>query len=426
MDHFTYKNGILHAEDVPIDALATEIATPFYCYSTATLTHHFNIFNSALKSKNRKICFAVKANPNIAVLKTLAQIGAGADVVSEGELRLAMAAGISPQNIVFSGVAKNRDEIAFTLKQNIFQFNVESTAELEMLNNIAGEMNVIAPAALRVNPDIDPKTHQKISTGQKETKFGIAYNDIIPLFAHAEAYKNVKLQAISMHIGSQLTSLKPFRQAFRAMLELVNNLRAQGYDITCLDLGGGLGIPYGNEAKPPPTPAEYGAAVNEELQDFDGILLFEPGRMIAGNAGIMVCQIIYLKSTAHKNFVIIDAGMNDLLRPILYDAYHEVVKVKCNNAAATQNHNSLRYDIVGPICETSDTLATNRVLANPKAGDLLAFRSCGAYGASMSSTYNSRPLIPELLVSGDKWSIIRNRPSYEQMLASQSLPPWLK
>lgn len=429
MDHFTYKNGALHAEEVPVAEIAAKVGTPFYCYSTATLQRHFRVFDEALAAYARKICFAVKANGNVAVLKTLAQAGAGADVVSEGEIRLALAAGIAPQDIVFSGVAKTRSEMAFALKQGIFQFNAESAAELDSLNEVAGSLDKKAPVALRVNPDVDPKTHAKISTGRSENKFGIAFDQVKPLYAKAAALPHLTVQGVSMHIGSQLTDLTPFRQAFRAMVALTGELRADGHDIRTLDLGGGLGVPYGNEAETPPDPLAYAEAVKAEVGAFDGTLLFEPGRMIAGNAGILVTRVIYLKETAHKRFVMVDAGMNDLLRPALYGAWHEVVLCALcdvlDGKAQSTKHKAQNYDIVGPVCESSDVFATGRTLDDPQAGDLLAFRTCGAYGASMSNQYNARALVPEVLVRGGEWAVIRRRPSYEEMMEWQAMPEWL-
>jgi diaminopimelate decarboxylase len=406
MDHFTYQNGALCAEDVPLNVIAEAVGTPFYCYSAATLERHFSVFDEALSSYNRKICFAVKANSNPAVIRLLGNLGAGADVVSGGEIRLALAAGITPENIVFSGVAKTREEMAFALSHNIFQFNVESAFELQQLNEVAASLGKKAAIALRVNPDVDPATHAKISTGQKENKFGIAMDQVAEIYALAASLPAIQVQGVSMHIGSQLTTLEPFRQAFRAVLKLVSELRAQGYAISTLDLGGGLGVPYGNHATPP-DPVAYATAVKEEIGSFEGILIFEPGRMIAGNAGVLVSSVIGVKG----KFLMLDAGMNDLMRPALYDAYHEVVAVTSHQSPVTS------YDIVGPVCESSDVFGKDRPLPEMQRGDLVAIRSCGAYGASMSNTYNARPLIPEVMVRGSKWNLIRRRPSYEEMMA---------
>lgn len=434
MDHFTYKNGQLYAEDVAVSALAAEVGTPFYCYSTATLTRHFQVFDQALAEYDRKICFAVKANGNLAVLRTLGKLGAGADVVSQGEIRLALAAGIAAKDIVFSGVAKTKEEMAFALAQGIFQFNAESTGELEALNEVALACGAVVPVALRVNPDVDPATHEKISTGQKENKFGIAMEQVRESYALAARLPGLKVQGVSMHIGSQLTSLTPFRQAFRVMLALVAELRAAGHSIETLDLGGGLGIPYDSE-NTPPDPVAYAEAVKTEIGAFDGKLLFEPGRMIAGNAGILVTRVIGLKQSPHRHFAMVDAGMNDLMRPALYDAYHEIVPVKkslvssrqsLENCASDQRLATSDYfDVVGPVCESSDIFGKDRSLPAVKEGDLLVFRSCGAYGASMSNTYNARPLVPEVLVKGGEWTVVRRRPSYEEMTALQQLPEWL-
>lgn len=420
MDHFAYQNGELHAEEVAIAAIANEVGTPFYCYSSATLTRHFQVFDQALSAYDRKICFAVKSNSNLAVLRTLGQAGAGADVVSGGEIRLALAAGISPKDIVFSGVAKTKEEIAFALSQGIFQFNAESEFELRALNEVAAALGVKAPVALRVNPDVDPATHEKISTGQKENKFGIAMEQVREVYTLAASLPHIAVQGVSMHIGSQLTSLVPFRQAFRAVLALVAELRAAGHQIHTLDLGGGLGIPYGNEAAPP-EPLAYAEAVKAEVGKFDGMLIFEPGRMIVGNAGVLVSKVIGLKESPHRKFVMLDAGMNDLMRPALYDAYHEIVSVNQESGIKNQE----KYDVVGPVCESSDIFGKDRILPPLTEGDLVAFRSCGAYGASMSNGYNARPLVPEVLVSGAQWAVVRRRPSYDEMVALQQMPAWL-
>ena len=434
--------------------IAAKVGTPFYCYSTATFQRHFQVFNNALDGYDRKICFAVKANSNLAVLRVLAQQGAGADVVSEGEIRLALQAGIQPCDIVFSGVAKRKEEMRYALEQGIFQFNAESAAELEALNEVAASMGVKAPVALRVNPAVDPKTHEKISTGQKESKFGIAFEDVQRAYAHAASLSNLKVQGVSMHIGSQLTSMIPFRRAFRAILGMVNTLRADGHAISTLDLGGGLGIPYGVEEHNPPQPLDYAEAVREEIGAFDGTLLFEPGRMIAGNAGILVSEVLYVKETKRKRFLMIDAGMNDLMRPAMYDAYHEIIPVRDPATASGSEREGMnirsqqaeplvgeavsliaqasrperegiKYDIVGPVCESSCVFGKDRLLPVMQSGDLLAIRSCGAYGASMSNSYNARLLVPEVLVSGEQWAVIRNRPTYEDLAALQSTPEWL-
>lgn len=414
MDHFQYKNNFLHAEAVDLREIVQQVGTPFYCYSSATLTHHYRVFDDALNNYDRKICFAVKANSNLAVLKTLARQGCGADTVSAGEIRLARAAGIAAEDIVFSGVGKTKDEIAYALNEGIFQFNAESKAELDALNAMAQEMDVQAPLALRVNPAVDPKTHEKISTGQKESKFGIAFDEVKEAYGYAASLPNVDVQGITMHIGSQLTSLTPFRKAFRAILDMTQQLRADGHTIQTLDLGGGLGIPYGDEEVTPPTPKDYAQAVQDEIGAFDGTLLFEPGRMIAGNAGILVASVIFMKD----HYAIIDAGMNDLMRPALYDAHHEIVACK-------QAENTHHYHIVGPVCESSDVFGKDRNLPELTSQDLIAIRSCGAYGASMSNSYNARLLIPEVMVNGEQWAIIRQRPDYDSLLDNQKQPDWL-
>ncbi len=415
MDHFTYQKGQLHAEEIALHDIAAQVGTPFYCYSSATFIHHFNVFNDVLGEYDHKVCFAVKANSNIAVLKTLAAQGCGADTVSAGEIRAARKAGIPASDIVFSGVGKTKEEMAYALKEGIFQFNAESQAELNALNEVAGSLNVKAPVALRVNPAVDPQTHEKISTGQKESKFGIAFDVVREAYDYSASLPHLKVQGVSMHIGSQLTSLTPFRQAFRAILGMTNELRAAGHNIQTLDLGGGLGVPYGDEDQTPPLPTDYAKAVREEIGEFEGTLLFEPGRMIAANAGILVSKVIYLKD----KYVIVDAAMNDLMRPSLYDSYHEIVPVVENNETPTPHH------IVGPVCESSDIFGKDRPLSNPKSDDLIAIRSCGAYGGSMSNEYNSRPMIPEVLVNGSDWAVIRKRPSYEEMIANQQMPEWL-
>lgn len=415
MDHFQYKNNQLHAESVAIADIAAEIGTPFYCYSTATFIRHFNVFSDVLSTINHKVFFAVKANSNLAVLKTLAQQGCGADTVSAGEIFKSMKAGIPASDIVFSGVGKTREEMIYALEQSIFQFNAESKSELSLLNEVAGKMGKQAPVALRVNPAVDPQTHEKISTGQKESKFGIAFSEVRDTYDYAASLPHLNVRGISMHIGSQLTSLTPFRQAFRAILQMTNELRAAGHNIQTLDLGGGLGVPYGNEEQIPPLPTDYAKAVAEEIGEFDGTLLFEPGRMIAANAGIMVSKIIHLKD----NYIICDAGMNDLMRPTLYDAYHEIIPVKQKDEAITKHH------IVGPVCESSDIFGKDRPFPSPKVNDLIAFRSCGAYGASMSNDYNARPLIAEVMVNGDKWAVVRDRPSFDEMVQTQKMPEWL-
>lgn len=420
MDHFVYKNGILHTEDVSLTQLAETIGTPFYCYSTATLERHFRIFDDALEGLDRMVCFAVKSCSNIGVLATLRASGAGADVVSEGEIRLALAAGIAPEKIVYSGVGKQPSEMMFALQKNIFQFNVESLPELEALSRVAASMGKVAGIAVRVNPDVNPGTHAKISTGQKESKFGIPMEQALEVYRAAAALPGIRVQGVSVHIGSQLTSLEPFRHAFQRVRSLVEALRSAGHNITTVDLGGGLGIPYEQKADAPPLPVAYGKIVREVMAGIDAKLIFEPGRLIAGNAGVLVSRVVYVKEALGRRYVIVDAAMNDLIRPSLYEAYHEIVPV-----TEHAERGRMVADIVGPVCETGDTFAMARDIAEVEGGDLLAFRSAGAYGAVMSSTYNARLLTPEVLVKDADTTIIRPRPTYDDMIAAQRIPAWL-
>jgi len=419
MDHFSYKNGVYHAENISIEAIAKEVGTPFYCYSSATLTRHYQVFAGQFSDVNAKICFAVKSNDNLAVLATFARLGAGADVVSGGEIRKALAAGIKPENIVFSGVGKTREEMAYALDEDIFQFNVESEPELLLLNEVATSKGKKARIAIRVNPDVDPKTHAKISTGQKESKFGISMSLALPVYQMATTLSGIDVQGVSVHIGSQLTTLEPFALAFARLRGFVENLRIAGIAVKTLDLGGGLGIPYGKEQ--PPLPEFYAEIAKRETAALNVQLIFEPGRVLVGNAGIMVAKVLYVKHGEGRTFVIVDAGMNDLIRPTLYDAFHEIVPIIPPAGDAPTE----MVDIVGPVCETGDIFAEQRLMKLPKAGDLIAFRSAGAYGAAMAGTYNARPLIAEIMVSGDKFAIIRPRQTYEQLLARDRLPDWL-
>lgn len=419
MDHFSYQSHSYHAEDVSIRLLAEKVGTPFYCYSTATLERHYTVFCDSLSGLDYQVCFAVKANSNRAVLATLARMGAGADVVSEGEIRRAIASGISSDKIVFSGVGKTRDEMAFALEKNIFQFNVESEPELLALSEIAAAMDRLAPIAIRINPDVDAKTHAKISTGKAENKFGVPIALARALYAKAATLPGIRVQGVSMHIGSQLTDLAPFDEAYARAAEFVRALRADGHTIDVLDVGGGLGVPYDAKADAPPLPFDYGAVVKKHFESLDCRLVFEPGRLLVANAGILVSRVIYVKETGAKRFVIVDAAMNDLVRPAMYGAYHDIIPVdEFDNAPVLS-------DIVGPVCETGDTFAENRPLAPVSAGDLVAFRTAGAYGAVMSNSYNSRPLVPEVMVKGDRAAIIRPRPSYTDMLNADVLPDWL-
>jgi diaminopimelate decarboxylase len=417
MDHFTYKQGKYHAEDVAIEKIAGEIGTPFYCYSTATLTRHYNVFAQHFSDVAAKICYAVKANSNLGVLATLAKLGSGADVVSEGEIRLALAAGIKPADIVFSGVGKTANEMAFALEQDIFQFNIESEPELELLSRIAQSKGKKARIAVRVNPDVDPRTHAKISTGQKESKFGVAMAQAPQVYALAAKLPGIDVQGVSVHIGSQLTTLEPFQQAFARVRDFVLELRGRGYVINTLDLGGGLGIPYGQGE--PPLPDAYAQVAKRETAGLGCTLIFEPGRMLVGNAGILVARVIYVKRGENRTFLIVDAAMNDLIRPTLYDAYHEIVPAKETSAAKEA------VDVVGPVCETGDIFAEGRKMALPTADELMVFRSCGAYGAVMAGNYNARLLVPEVMVSGSEYAVVRPRQTYKELIARDNIPAWL-
>lgn len=423
MDHFQYRDGQLHAEDVPIGAIAEAVGTPFYCYSTATLERHYNVFADAISGLDAGICYAVKANSNIAVLATLARLGAGADVVSGGEMQRALAAGIAPARIVFSGVGKTRDELEAALVAGVTRINVESLNELDVLSAAAVATGRTAHVAVRVNPDVDAKTHEKISTGRQEDKFGIDLPLAQGAYTRARALPGLKITGVAMHIGSQLTDLAPYREAYSRMAAFVEVLRADGFDIRELDMGGGLGIPYGapgtNQAAP--SPAEYGAMVGQTVGHLGCRLTFEPGRVIAGNAGILVTRVVFIKEGVAKRFCIVDGAMNDLIRPTLYSAHHEIVPV----TAPADGVQSLAMDVVGPICEAGDFIAKDRLLPPLAAGDLLAVRSAGAYGAVMSSTYNTRPLAPEVLVDGDDFAVVRRRFTVEDMLALENLPDWL-
>lgn len=419
MDHFTYKNNELHAENVAISKIAAIVKTPFYCYSHATLSHHYQVFMENFKERGLDVnlCFAVKANSNLAVINLLANLGAGADAVSEGEIRRCLEAGVKAEKIVFSGVGKTREELKFALENNIMQLNVESEPELYALNEVAASLGKKAPIAFRVNPSVDAKVHDKIATGRSHDKFGIEWERARSLFNEANKLKNIKVQAVAVHIGSQLTSVEPFRQAFLKVRDLVLALRSDGIDISHLDLGGGVGIPYRDHETI--TLSQYSSMVQETVGDLGAKLTFEPGRVICGNAGILVSEIIYVKSTSQRNFLIVDAAMNDLVRPTLYDAYHEIVAVQQQDKV-----NNQLYDIVGPVCETGDIFAKQRSLPESKAGDLLALRSAGAYGAVMASEYNSRLLIPEIMVKDDVFKVVRPRNSYESMLKHEIIPTW--
>jgi diaminopimelate decarboxylase len=420
MNHFGYRHGILSAEDVSLAALAARVGTPFYCYSRATLERHYKVFSAALP-EGALVAFSVKANGNLAVLKTLALLGAGADVVSGGELAKALAAGIPAERIVFSGVGKTVEEMHQALTAGIYQFNVESEPELLALDEVARELNRRAPITLRINPDVDAKTHAKITTGTAETKFGIPFAHARAAYARAAALKNIEIVGIDVHIGSQLTDLEPFAAAFEKVADLTRTLRADGHSITRLDLGGGLGVPYENNNMPPPDPTAYGKVVARVTEGLGCRLIFEPGRLIAANAGVLVSKVLYVKQGDAKTFLILDAGMNDLLRPALYDAHHEIVAVAEPEAGAAR----VAYDVVGPVCETSDLFAAARQLPELKSGDLVAILSAGAYGATMASSYNARPPAPEVLVSGEEWAIVRPRLRHDDLIGQDKLPDWL-
>ncbi len=421
MDHFLYRDGQLFAEDVPLAQIAAEVGTPFYAYSTATLTRHFRLFDEALNGMPHLICFAMKSLSNQAVLRVLAQAGAGMDVVSEGEYRRAIAAGVSGDKIVFSGVGKTAGEMRVALEGGIRQFNVESEPEMVVLSAVAEELGVVAPITIRVNPDVDAKTHAKIATGKSENKFGIPISRAREVYKMAADLPGLKVVGIDVHIGSQLTDLAPFEAAYLKVADLVAELRADGHTIDRLDLGGGLGIPYARSNEAPPLPIEYGAMVKRTVGHLGCEIEIEPGRLISGNAGVLVSEVIYVKEGEDREFLILDAAMNDLIRPAMYEAHHDIVPLM--EAAAGEE--PATYDIVGPVCESGDTFAKGRDLPAMKAGDRVAFRSAGAYGAVMSSEYNSRPMIPEVLVHGDQFAVIRARPTYEEMIARDTVPEWL-
>lgn len=421
MHHFHYKSGLLHAEGVSLAHIAAEVGTPFYCYSTATLVRHYEVLSKAFSGQNALICFAIKANSNQAVLKTMARLGAGMDVVSEGELRRARAAGVPASKIIFAGVGKTRGEMAYALEEGILGFNVESEPELKALSEVATAIGRTASIAIRVNPDVDAKTHAKISTGKAENKFGVPYADARRLYADAAKLPGIKISGIHMHIGSQITDLAPFRDAFRLMADLARDLKADGLALEHLDIGGGLGVPYRGANDIPPTPDEYAAVVKETLGGLGLKIVLEPGRMIVGNAGVLVSKVIYVKEGTDKTFTIVDAAMNDLIRPTLYEAYHDIWPVTESRSELAP----IQQDIVGPVCETGDFLAEDRALPPLDANDLIAVMTAGAYGAVMSSTYNSRLLIPEVLVDGDNYAVVRPRPTYDDLIGADHLPPWL-
>jgi diaminopimelate decarboxylase len=421
MHHFAYRGGVLHAEAVDLVALADAVGTPFYCYSSATIERHYKVFAGAFADVDALVCYAMKANSNQAVIATLARLGAGADVVSEGELLRARAAGVAPDRIMFSGVGKTARELALAVDERILCVNVESEPELELLAGIAAGKGRIADISIRVNPDVDAKTHAKIATGKAENKFGIPISRAREVYAHAAKLKGVRVVGVDMHIGSQIVELDPFGDAFGLLADFVGVLRADGHTITHVDLGGGLGIPYREDNEPPPDPDAYAAVVKRATRGLGCKLIFEPGRLIVGNAGILVTRVLYLKRGEAKTFVIVDAGMNDLIRPTLYDAHHDIRPVR---EPAVGAHRIIA-DVVGPVCESGDFLARDRSLVEPQAGDLLAVMTAGAYGATQSGTYNSRALIPEVLVRQGEWALVRPRVTAEQLIALDRLPAWM-
>jgi diaminopimelate decarboxylase len=421
VNHFEYHDGILYAENVPVPEIAKAVGTPFYIYSTATLERHYKVFAQAFSDVDSMVCYAMKANSNQAVLKTLGNLGAGIDVVSEGELRRALASGIPASRIMFSGVGKTPHEMDYALEAGIYCFNVESEPELEILNQRAVKAGKKAPVSFRINPDVDARTHAKISTGKKENKFGISWERARAVYARAAALPGIEANGIDMHIGSQITELQPFDDAFKLLRELVTTLRADGHEIHHVDIGGGLGIPYKDDNNPPPLPDAYAAIVKNQLRELNCKIVMEPGRLIVGNAGILVTEVLYVKDGGEKTFVIVDAAMNDLIRPTLYEAYHEIRPVVISAASAPR----IKADVVGPVCETGDYLALDREMAMPKSGDLIAVSSAGAYGAVQAGTYNSRLLVPEVLVKGSDFHVIRPRRTYEELIALDSVPAWL-
>jgi len=421
VNHFQYRDGVLYAEDVPVSEIAKTVGTPFYCYSTATLERHYRVFSEAFQGVDAMVCYAMKANSNQAVLKTLGRLGAGVDVVSLGELTRALAAGIPAERIMFSGVGKTAHEMDAALEAGIYCFNVESEPELEVLNQRAVRAGKKAPVSFRINPDVDARTHAKISTGKKENKFGISYERARVVYARAASLPGIEVTGIDMHIGSQITELQPFQAAFKLLRELVETLRGDGHAIHHVDVGGGLGIPYHDDNNPPPSPDAYAEIVKNELSSLDCRIVTEPGRLLVGNAGILVTEVIYVKDGGEKSFVVVDAAMNDLIRPTLYEAHHEIRPVVVTAANAPR----IKADVVGPVCETGDYLALDREMSMPKSGDLLAVSSGGAYGAVQAGTYNSRLLVPEVLVKGDAFHVVRPRQTYQDLIDLDSVPAWL-
>jgi len=423
MQPFPYRHGLLHCEDVALTAIAEAVGTPFYCYSSAAIENHFEAFRNAFADQNARVFYAMKANSNQAVLTTLARLGAGMDVVSEGELRRARAAGVPGERIIFSGVGKTLNEMNLGLEENIFCFNVESEPELEALSRAATSRSAVAPIAIRVNPDVDARTHAKIATGKSENKFGVPISRARDVYAYARTLPGLSVRGVDMHIGSQITDLEPFDDAFALLADFVRTLRADGHEIEHVDLGGGLGIPYRTDNNPPPFAEDYARIVARHTAALDCKVMLEPGRIIVGNAGVLVASVIYLKKGENKRFVIVDAAMNDLVRPTLYEAHHDILPVKAPAPAAAY---LTRSDVVGPVCESGDYLALDRDLPEVAAGDLIAVMSAGAYGAVQAGTYNSRLLIPEVLVKASEFAVVRPRLSYEELIALDTLPPWLE
>jgi diaminopimelate decarboxylase len=421
MHHFAYRDGVLHAEAVNLATLAAAVGTPFYCYSTATLERHYRVFTGAFADVRALVCYAMKANSNQAVIKTLARLGAGADVVSEGELKRARAAGVPPDKIMFSGIGKTARELARAVDEGILCVNIESEPELELLSDIARQKGRVANISLRVNPDVDPRTHAKIATGKAENKFGIPISRAREVYAHAAKLEGVRVAGVDMHIGSQITDLAPFEGAFALLSDFVRTLRADGHTIEHVDLGGGLGIPYRDDNEPPPHPDAYAALVKRATRNLDCTLIFEPGRLIVGNAGILVMQVLLVKRGEAKTFVVVDAAMNDLIRPTLYEAHHDIRPV----AAVASDTRRVVADVVGPVCESGDFLALGRDMPEPQPGDFLAIMSAGAYGAVQAGTYNTRALVPEVLVREDQWALVRPRLEIDDLIALDRLPPWL-
>jgi diaminopimelate decarboxylase len=421
MHHFAYRDGVMHAEDVDLRALAREVGTPFYCYATATLERHYRVLAEAFSDQDALVCYAMKANSNQAVLTTLARLGAGMDIVSQGELRRALAAGVPGERIVFSGVGKTREEMAFALDNDILCFNVESEPELDALSEVAASKGRRAPVSIRVNPDVDAKTHKKISTGKSENKFGIPIARARDVYDRARSLAGIAVTGVDMHIGSQITDLDPYDNAAALLAELARDLMAAGHRLHHIDLGGGLGVPYRDDNAPPPDPRAYASVITRHTSDLGLKLVFEMGRLIVGNAGILVTQVIYLKEGADRSFVIVDAAMNDLIRPTLYDAFHMIRPV----VEPARNVGHIRADVVGPVCETGDYLALERDLPTVKPGDLLAVMTAGAYGAVQANTYNTRLLVPEVLVKGVQHAIVRPRPTYEDLIGLDRVPDWI-